>query len=172
MLDTFGKIYTSILNRRLTFYVNMYGKIAESQSGFREGYSTIDNAFILMSVIQKYLCKKKGKIYVCFVDFQKVFDSVHRDKLWNVLKTVGVKGNLFKVVKDMYKCVKACVKVNDDYTDYFNCRIGLKQGCLLSPMILSIFVNDFAVMIQNSGIKGIQIFPDLVEFFYYSLPMT
>ena len=77
----------------------------------------------------------------------------------------GVKGNVFKVVKDMYKYVKACVKVNDDYTDYFNCHIGLKQGCLLSPMIFSIFINDLTVMIQNSGIRGIQIFPDAVEIF-------
>ena len=165
LLDIFGKIYTSILNRRLTFYVNMYGKIAEAQSGFREGYSTTDNAFILMSIIQKYLYKKKGKVYVCFVDFQKAFDCVSRDKLWRVLKTVGVKGNLFRVVKDMYRCVKACVRVNDEYTDYFNCKVGLKQGCLLSPMIFSIFINDLTELIQNSSIRGIQLFPDLVEIF-------
>ena len=159
LLDTFGKIYTSILNRRLTFYVNIYGKIAESQSG----YCTIDNAFILMSIIQKYLCKKKGRIYVCFVDFQKAFDSVHREKLWQVLKTVGIKGNLFKVMKDMYKCVKACVRVKNECTDYFECSVGLKQGCLLSPLIFSIFINDLADHIQNSSIKGIQLFPDVIE---------
>ena len=142
LLDTFDKIYTSILNRRLTFYVNIYGKTAESQSGFREGYCTIDNAFILMSIIQKHLCKKKGRIYVCFVDFQKAFDSELREKLWQVLKTVGIKGNLFKVVKDMYKCVKACVRVKNECTDYFECSVGLKQGCLLSPLIFSIFINE------------------------------
>ena len=163
MLDTFGKIYTSILNRRLTFYVNIYGKIVESQSGFREGYCTIDNAFILMSIIQKYLCKKKGRIYVCFVDFQKALDSVHREKLWQVLKTVGIKGNFIKVVKIMYKCVQACVRVKNECTDYFECSVGLKQGCLLSPLIFSIFINELADHIQNSSIKGIQLFPDVIE---------
>ena len=86
----------------------MYGIIAEAQAGFREGYSTTDNTFILMSVIQKYLCKKKGKIYICFEDFQKAFNSMHRNKLWQVLKSVGVKGNLFSVVKDIQICQSLC----------------------------------------------------------------
>ena len=98
-------------------------------------------------IIQNYLCKKKSKSYVYFVNFQKGFDSVHRDKLWQVLKTTGVKTNLFKVVKDMYKCVKARVKINGEYTDDFDCPVGLKQGCLLSSLIFPIFI----------------FFPDLIE---------
>ena len=81
-----GKIYTSILNRRITFYVNIYVKIAKAQAGFREGYTTVDNAFILSACVQKYLNKKDGRLYVCFVDFEKAFDNVNRNKLWNVLK--------------------------------------------------------------------------------------
>ena len=69
MLDVLGKIYTSIINKR----VNVYGKISEAQFGFREGYSTTDNAFILNSLIEKYLAKKKGKLYVCFVNFKRTF---------------------------------------------------------------------------------------------------
>ena len=65
----------------------------------------------------------------------------------------------------MIKCVKACVKVNGEYTDEFNCPAGLKQGCLLSPMIFSIFINDLADLIQNSGIRDIQLFPDLIQIF-------
>ena len=65
----------------------------------------------------------------------------------------------------MYRCVKACVRVNDEHTDYFSCKVGLKQGCLLSPMIFSIFINDLTELIQNSSIRGIQLFPDLVEIF-------
>ena len=69
LLDVLGKIYTSIINKR----VNVYGKISEAQFGFREGYSTTDNAFILNSLIEKYLAKKKGKLYVCFVNFKRAF---------------------------------------------------------------------------------------------------
>ena len=57
------------------------------------------------------------------------------------------------------------IRVDDEYTDYFNCKVGLKQGCLLSPMIFSIFINDLTELIQNSSIRGILLFPDLVEIF-------
>ena len=97
--------------------------------------------------------------------FKKAFNSIQRDKLWQVLKSVGVKGKLFSVVKDMYRFVKACVRVNDEYTDYFNCPVGLKEECLLSPMIFSIFITDLAEHVQNSSSRGIQLLPDLVEVF-------
>ncbi len=66
LLSTFSKLYTSVLNNRLTFWANTYEKVVESQAGFREGYSTTDNIFILQSVIQRYLSKKKGKFYAIF----------------------------------------------------------------------------------------------------------
>ena len=65
LLDIFGKIYTGILNRRIKFRVNIYSKISESQSGFRENNSTIDNAFILNSLIDRYISRKGRKLYVC-----------------------------------------------------------------------------------------------------------
>ena len=165
LLDVLGKIFTSIINRRVTFFVNLYSKISEAQFGFREGYSTVDNAFILNSIIERYLAKKKGKIYVCFVDFKRAFDSVNREKLWAVLKTNGLKGTLMKVIKSMYEGVKTCVRVNGDYTDFFNCDEGLKQGCLLSPILFSMFVNEFTKIIETSGLRGIQLHPDLIEIF-------
>lgn len=165
LLDVLGKIFTSIINRRVTFYVNLYSKISETQFGFREGYSTVDNAFILNSIIERYLAKKKGKLYVCFVDFKCAFDSVNREKLWAVLKTNGLKGNLMKVIKSMCEGIKTCVRVDNDYTDYFNCDEGLKQGCLLSPILHSMFVNDFTKIIETSGLRGTQLHPDLIEIF-------
>ena len=55
LLDIFRKIYTSVLNRRLTFFANIFDKISECQAGFRIGYSTVYNAFILQSIITKCL---------------------------------------------------------------------------------------------------------------------
>ena len=107
LLDVFGKIYTGILNRRITFYVNIYSKLSESQSGFRENYSTIDNAFILQSLIDRYLSRKGRKLYVAFVDFKQAFDRVHREKLWSVLQKAGIKGKLYSALTQIYKQVKA-----------------------------------------------------------------
>ena len=163
LLDVFGKIYVSIINRRVTFYINVYDKISEAQAGFREGYLTVDNAFILSAILQKYLNRKGGKLYVCFVDFKKAFDSVNRQKLWQVLTTNGIKGNVFKAIYSMYACVKSCVRFNNECTNTFDCPVGLRQGCLLSPVIFSIFVNELSKLIENSDICGIQLFPDITE---------
>ena len=50
-------------------------------------------------------------------------------------KTVGIKGNLYKTLYSIYKQVRSCVRVHNEYTEYFECPKGLKQGCLLSPAI-------------------------------------
>jgi len=67
---------SSIITKRLTFHTQAYNKICECQGGFREGYSTLDNGFILKSINNKYLSMKGKSIYVAFVDFHKAFDSV------------------------------------------------------------------------------------------------
>ena len=63
LLDVIGKIYTSIITRRITFFTNIYDKISESQAGFREGYSTIDNAFVLYSLVNKRLYQRRKESY-------------------------------------------------------------------------------------------------------------
>ena len=78
LLDVLGMIYFSILTRRGTFYTNIFSKIFESQAGFRDGYSTTDQTFILYLLIHKYLSKKRGKSYVAFVDLTKAFDTINR----------------------------------------------------------------------------------------------
>ncbi|MEW8548219.1 MAG: reverse transcriptase family protein [Candidatus Thiodiazotropha sp.] len=165
LLDIFGKIYTSIINRRLIFVTNLYSIISEAQAGFRNGYSTIDNLFILQGVISKYLSKRHGKLYVGFVDFKAAFDSVHRDKLWLSLNHYGVKGKLLSSIKAVYRSVKACVKVNSTLTEFFDCHVGLRQGCMISPVLFSLFINEFTELIEQSGLRGIQLYPDLVELF-------
>ena len=165
LLDIFGKIYTSIINRRLIFVTNLYSIISESQAGFRDGYSTIDNLFILQAVISKYLSKRRGKVYIGFVDFKAAFDSVHRDKLWSALNRYGIKGKLLNSIKAVYKSVKSCVKVRDTLTESFDCHIGVRQGCMISPILFSLFINEFAELIEQSGLRGIQLLPDLVELF-------
>ena len=119
-LSTYLPLYL-VLNRRLTFFANVYHKISECQAGFRCGYSTIDNAFILQSIISKCLSKKRGKLYIAFVDFRTAYDSIERSKLWDVLKRNEVKGKLFSSFYSMYSQVKACVRLNGSMSNYMQC---------------------------------------------------
>ena len=159
----FSKLYMSVLNRRVTFYANMYDLISECQAGFREGYSTLDNAFILNAFVDKYLSKKGNKLYVAFVDFKKAFDSIHREKLWQVLRNAGIAGNLYRAIQSIYNSVLSCVRANGSFTSFFECPIGLKQGCLLSPILFSIFIEKLVKKMWESGIRGLQLFPEIIE---------
>jgi len=76
LLKVFSKIYICVLTKRVTFFTDAYWQKNECQAGFRSGYSTIDNAFILYSIVCKYMVLKGRYRYVAFVDFQKAFDSV------------------------------------------------------------------------------------------------
>jgi len=74
---------------------------------------------------------------------------VQRDKLWHSLSAIGLKGKLLKVIKGMYDNVTACVRTKDGKTYSFMCNIGLKQGCLASPKLFSLFINELVKYLHN-----------------------
>ena len=75
LINSISKIYTGILTR-VQKWAEENGVVDESQAGFRRGYSTIDNICSLQAVIQKYLCRTKGRFYCIFIDFRRAFDSI------------------------------------------------------------------------------------------------
>ena len=89
--------------------------IDEAQAGFRRGYSTVDNILNLQSVIQKYISKKRGRIYVLFVDFLKTFDNCLHIKLWEFLIRKGISPDIkiIRVFKSRYEQLKSSVKVEN-----------------------------------------------------------
>ena len=56
----------------------------------------------------------------------------------------------------MYESVKTCVRVNGDYTKYFDCPVGLKRGSMLSPLIFSMSVNELTKLTENNDIRGMR----------------
>ena len=93
---------------------------------------------------------------MAFVDLTKAFDLVNRYKLWHLVSDTGIKGKLYKNLLSVYRSVKACVRTNEGVTDFLNCPVGLKQGCLASPILFSIFINEFVKEIEKSGTRGVQ----------------
>ena len=87
------------------------------------GYGTHDAIFALHSIISKSL--KQGKrLYCCFIDYVKAFDSVSHFKLWLKLAKCGVTGKLLNLIKSMYSKLKSSVKHNGNFSDCFSCNIG------------------------------------------------
>lgn len=122
-----SKIFTNILNKRLKEWSNENKIIGEEQAGFRKSYSTIDNLFCLQTIVTKYLRKKGGRFYAVFVDFEKAFDHVDRNALWNKLQSLNVSSKMNKMLRSIYSSIKSCLKTKTGLTSVFNCPIGVRQ---------------------------------------------
>ena len=82
-----------------------------------------------------------------------------------MLPQLGIGGNTFNTLRAMYSSVLSCVRCNPRNTDYFNCMLGLKQGCLVSPVLFSFLINELASEIPLRGKHGIQLLPRENELF-------
>lgn len=166
LLCIMSKIFTSILNSRLYTWAEYEKKICEEQAGFRKGYFTIDHLFTLVSMIKKKVYgQKNGKLYVCFVDYLKAFDSVDRESLWLILQKIQLSSKMLKMLKSIYFTVQSCVRSQADLSNFFNCPSGLRQGCMLSPVIFSLLINEVALNVSSNGKHGFQFLPGLQEIF-------
>ena len=74
-------------------------------------------------------------------------------------------GKLYRARKGIYASVSACVRDKCSYTNFFECPRGVKQGCLLSPLMFSFFVNELAVEVSRNGKHCIQMIPGAIEIF-------
>ena len=128
--------------------------ISQNQLGFLPGNRTSDAHLIIHNLIQKICHKNKSKIYSCFIDFSKAFDTIPRDKLLKKLLNYNIKGNFFNTIKNIYTNDKACVKINNKVTEIFNINQGVRQGCILSPLLFNIFLSDLPELIDSAQIKA------------------
>ena len=148
LLSCIGKLFTSCLNARLSFYVEGAGIMGEEQAGFRNGYCTLDHIFVLHSLIGLYSSRNK-RLFCAFIDYQKAFDLVDRTSLWCKLYSYGINGQVMKVIRNLYEQAKSCVKKGSDLSDFFSCNIGVRQGENLSPLLFAIYLNDFELYISG-----------------------
>ena len=111
------------------------------------------------------MSKKGKKLYVTFVDFKKAFDSVRHDKLIEYIRSQGIKGKFFAALSAMYKSLLSCIRVNGQLSDFFECPVGVRQGCVLSPTLFSMFINQLANHMNERGRHGVQLLPDIMEIF-------
>ena len=122
----------------------------DAQCGFRPGRSTMDQIFALQQVFEKSWEYAK-KVNACFVDLEKAYDRIPRDKLWAVLLQYGVDGQLLTAIKSLYLHSEVCVPVNSKKTKPFRVSVELRQGCSLSPILFLIYMDR---MVKNNASCG------------------
>ena len=126
LLSCFGKLFTSILNDRLTTYINLNEMMSEAQAGFRKGYSKTDQIFTLKCIVELCLCQGR-RLFCTFVDYSKAFDSINRATLWKKVFSYGITGKVIDVITNMYKSIKSCVMDSGIQSDFFESHVGVRQ---------------------------------------------
>lgn len=102
--------------------------------------STIDNVYVLNYVINRQLREKK--VVAMFVDLKAAFDSVDREVLYSAMRERGIREELIERVKEVYRETKSRMKVGEELGGNFWTARGVRQGCLMSPMLFNIVIAD------------------------------
>ncbi|KAG7668776.1 hypothetical protein KSW81_003798 [Nannochloris sp. 'desiccata'] len=138
-----AKLHGSMLDIRTSCWAEASELRAEGQFGFRRGKGTASASFILRALTDRVKAQKGGRLYTCFVDFKKAYDSVPRHLLWAKLERRGVTGWVLNAIKAMYADVPMCVKSSTGLGRTFQSKLGVKQGCPLSPLLFGLYLDDW-----------------------------
>ena len=138
LLSVPGKVFSAILLNRLKAAID--GKLREEQAGFRSNRSCTEQIFVLRTVIEQCLEFQKSLI-INFIDFQKAFDSIHRETLWKIASLYGIPPKFIAMFKNLYQNSKCCIKTKYGNTEFFDIVSGVRQGCLLSPLLFSLAID-------------------------------
>ena len=130
LLSMTCKIFSRIILKRISAATDTI--LRQEQTGFRRGKSCIDHIFTLRQILEQST-EWNSMIYIAFIDFEKVFDSLHRESLWRILRHYGIPQKMVNVIKILYTDVQCQVACNSHMSDSFSIKSGVKQGCILSP---------------------------------------
>ena len=147
LINCIGKVFSSILSTRIKHYLDLTSRIGSELAGFRKGYGCEDHTFSLTKILSLYLANGK-RVYATFLDYEKAFDLVDRSILWKKLLDHNINGKIFNVIRGLYSKTEAYVRVGNSYSSFFKCEVGVRQGDNLSPLLFTIFVNDFKAYLK------------------------
>ena len=139
-----------ILQVRLQQYVNC--ELPNVQDGFRKGRETRDQIVSIRWIIEKAREVQKN-IYFCFIEYAKAFDCVDHNKLWKILKEMGIPDHLICLLRNLYAGQEATVRTGHGATDWFQIGKGVRQGCILSPCLFNLYAE---YIMRNTGLEETQ----------------
>ena len=131
-----SKVMLKILQARLQQYVNC--EIPYVQPGFRKSRGTRDQIANIRRIIKKTREFQKN-IYFCFIDYAKAFDCVDHNKLWKILKEMGIPDHLTCLLRNLYAGQEATVRTGHGTTDWFQIVKRVHQGCILSHCLFNFY---------------------------------
>ena len=132
----------------------MNHELPDIQAGFRKGRGTTDRIANICWIIEKAREFQKN---ICFIDYVKAFDCVDCNKLWKILKEMGIPDNLTCLLRNLYAGQEATVRTIHGTTDWFQIGKGVHQDCILSPCLFNFYaeyiLNNTRLDEAQAGVK-------------------
>ena len=139
-----------ILQVRLQYYMNC--ELPDFHAGFRKGRRTRDQIANICWIIKETREFQKN-IYFCFIDYAKDCDCVDHNKLWKILKEMGIPQHLTCLLRNLYAGQEATVRTGHGTTYWFQIGKGVHQGCVLSPCFFNLYAE---YIMRNAGLEEAQ----------------
>ena len=136
-----------ILQARFQQYVNC--ELPDVQAGFRKDWGTRDQIASIRWIIKKARELQKY-IYFFFIDYAKTFDCLDHNKLWKILKEIGVPDHLSCLLRNLHADHEVTVRTGQGTTDWFQIRKGVHQGYILSPCLFNFYAE---YIMRNDGLE-------------------
>ena len=129
-----SKVILNILHPRFQQYMNQ--ELPDVRAGFRKGRGTRDQIANIHWIIEK---ARKFQKNFCFIDCAKAFDCVDHNKLWKILREMGIPDHLIFLVRNLYEGQEATLRTGYGTMDWFQIGKGVHQGCKLSPCLFNLY---------------------------------
>ena len=139
-----------ILQDRVQQYMNR--ELPDVQAGFRKGRGTRDQIANICWIMEKVREFQKN-IYSCLIDYAKAFDCVDHNKLWKILKEMGIPDHLTCLLRNLYAGQEATVRSGYGTTDWFQIGKAVHQGCILSSCLFNLYAE---YIMRNAGLEEAQ----------------
>lgn len=149
LLSTCYKILSQIIQRRLVAIVTAQNKIGQYQCGFLRGRSTVDAIHTLKQIMEKAY-KYDIEMEMLFIDFERAFDSIKREKLKTVMRELEVPEKLNRLIMMTMKSTRISIKTTKGETEEFEINKGVKQGDALSAVLFNL-VLQYVTRKVNKG---------------------
>ena len=168
----FGKLFNTILKTKLQLFCDTNRLLSPEQISGRKSSRSADRLTVARFFIEKYALNGKKKLYACFFDLKKAFDTVDRTiLLYKLISKYHIGGSFLKLLQEMYQNNQMYVKLSSGLTQPFLTTMGVKQGCVLSPLIFNLFINDLPdqfddqcdpVLISNRRVQALMFADDVM----------
>ena len=127
-------------------------ELTDVQAGLRKSRGTRDQIANIHWIIEK-VRKFQKNIYFCFIDNAKAFDCVDHNRLWEILKEMGIPNHMTCLLRNLYTGQEATVRTGHGTTDWFQKGKGVHQGCILSPCLFNFYAE---YIMRNTGLEEAQ----------------